>query len=46
MALGFGFSGDGLSTSSVTFLTGKLCDSSFHPVHDPFGVLAVTECLF
>ena len=52
MALVFGFSWGWLSTSSVqsvgivTFLAVKLWEPSFHPVHGPFGVLELTECLF
>ena len=51
VTFGLGFSSGGLRTSSVlvvgivTTLTGKLWEPSLHPVHGPFGVVAVTECL-
>ena len=51
MTLGFDFIRGGLSTSSVLGISAvasqvsKLRDPYFHPVYDPFGVLAVNECL-
>ena len=51
MTLGFDFIGGGLGASSalatsiITSLTDGLSKPSFHPVYNPSGLPAVSECL-